>query len=64
MKKKQPAYTEAFEKLEALVEQLEDGDIELDQLTDKIKEANGLIAICETKLRSIEKEVNGALSQP
>jgi len=54
-------YSASFEKLEELVEQLEQGDIQLDQLTSKVKMANELIAVCEAKLRKIEKEVNEAI---
>lgn len=58
--KKELTYSEAFSKLEDLVEQLEVGDIQLDKLTEKIKQANELIALCETKLREIEDEVKEA----
>ncbi len=53
-------YSEAYAKLEDLVEQLEDGGIQLDQLAEKVKQANELIAICENKLRTIEREVKDA----
>ena len=53
-------YSDAYAKLEDLVEQLEDGGIQLDQLAEKVKQANELIAICENKLRTIEREVKDA----
>jgi exodeoxyribonuclease VII small subunit len=55
---KELTYSEAFVKLEELVAQLEEGDIQLNKLTAKVKQANELIAICEGKLRTIETEVN------
>jgi len=55
--KKELTYSEAFAKLEKLIEQLEDGDIQLEKLTEKVKQANELIAICETKLRNIDNEI-------
>lgn len=58
--KKELNYSEAFSKLEELVEQLEDGNIQLDKLTEKVKQANELIAICESKLRDIDKDVKEA----
>ena len=61
--KSEVSYSEAFAKLEKLVEELEDGNIPLDLLAAKIKEANELIGICETKLRGIEKEVNDMAAQ-
>jgi exodeoxyribonuclease VII small subunit len=61
--KSEQTYNQAFEKLEELVEQLEDGNIQLDTLATKVKQANELIAICETKLRKIEKAVDDAAKQ-
>ena len=49
--KNELTYNQAFAELEILVEQLEEGNVELEQLAAKIKEANGLIEICETKDR-------------
>ncbi len=61
--KKEITYKEAYTKLEALVEELEDGDIALEQLANKIKEAKDWIAICEKKLRKVEKESNQAIQE-
>ena len=57
-------YNEAFSKLEELLEQLEDGNIQLDELAAKVKQANELILICETKLRNVNKEIDEAKSNP
>lgn len=53
-------YSLAFSKLEELVQQLEAGNTPLDQLTEKVKQANELIAICENKLRNIQAEIKDA----
>lgn len=58
--KKELTYSEAYAQLEKLVGQLEEGDIKLDILTTKVKQANELIRICETQLRSIDNEVKEA----
>lgn len=50
-------YSEAFTKLEELVEQLEDGTIPLDKLAATVKQANEWVAVCEGKLRMIQEEV-------
>jgi exodeoxyribonuclease VII small subunit len=55
--KKELTYNEAFDKLEEILEQLEEGDIPLDKLSTKVKQANEFIAICETKLRNIQNEI-------
>lgn len=58
--KKELTYSAAFAELEKLVGQLEEGDIQLDKLTTKVKQANDLIRICEAQLRSIDNEVKEA----
>ena len=50
-------YNEAFENLHALVLQLEGNSIPLDQLPDKVKQAQEWITLCENKLRQIESDV-------
>jgi exodeoxyribonuclease VII small subunit len=55
-------YSDAYAKLEELVGQLEEGNIPLDELSIKVKQANELISICENKLRNIHAEVNEAIS--
>jgi exodeoxyribonuclease VII small subunit len=55
--KKNLTYSEAFTKLEELVEQLEDGNIPLDKLAGNVKQANEWVAVCETKLRQIQTEI-------
>ena len=55
--KKETTYSEAFSQLEDLVDQLEDGNIQLEELATKVKQANELIAICESKLRNIEGDI-------
>lgn len=50
-------YNNALLQLEELVEQIEDENIELDTLANKVKQANELIAWCENKLRNIESDV-------
>lgn len=55
------SYTEAIKSLEAIVNEVDSGEIELDQLTDKLKEANKLIAKCQKKLTQTEEEVKKIL---
>lgn len=59
--KKELTYKEALAGLEALVDELEDGTVDLEQLAAKIAAANAFIAICETKLRKVNDEVAAAI---
>ncbi len=49
-------FDKAFSALTKLVDQIEDDKIQVDTLTEKVKEASELIKFCETKLRTIEAE--------
>lgn len=53
-------FSKAYSELEKLVEQIEGNTIQLDVLSEKVKKANELIMFCETKLRTIEKEIEEA----
>lgn len=59
----QPNYTEAFEELRQIVAEIEDGNISIDQLSDKVKRASLLIKICKAKLSSTEEDVNQILKE-
>lgn len=50
-------FDNAFAQLEKLVEQIEDENILLDTLAEKVKEANELIRYCEIKLRTITSDI-------
>ncbi|PQJ09686.1 exodeoxyribonuclease VII small subunit [Flavipsychrobacter stenotrophus] len=52
-----PTYNTAFAELEELVAQIEDKDIQLDTLAEKVKRAKELIKYCEEKLRGIERDI-------
>lgn len=54
-------YNEAYQQLSTLVEQIEDNEIQLDTLAEKVAQAKELITFCETKLRTIDTEVTQAL---
>ena len=53
---KEETYTQAFERLQKIVSQIESGELEIDQLADMIKEANKLIAFCNDKLTKADQE--------
>jgi exodeoxyribonuclease VII small subunit len=55
-------YNEAYNELSKLVDQIEDDTIQLDTLAEKVKQAKELIDYCETRLRTIEKNVESALT--
>ena len=54
-------YDEAFEELQKIVAEIEDGEISVDMLSDKVKRAAMLIKICKSKLTATEEDVNNIL---
>jgi len=56
-------YNKAYSELSKLVEQIEDDEIQLDTLAEKVKQAKDLIEYCETRLRAIDGEVKEVLSE-
>jgi len=56
-------YTNAFEELQQIVQEIEQGEISVDELSQKVKRAATLIKICKEKLSSTEEDVNIILKE-
>ena len=56
-------YTDAFHELQNIVSDIEQGQISVDELSDKVKRAAMLIRICKAKLHSTEEDVNKILKE-
>jgi exodeoxyribonuclease VII small subunit len=63
MGNKQLTYSEAIAQLDEIVQLIDNNEVEIDQLADKIKEANKLIAFCSEKLTKAEKEMENLLAE-
>jgi len=59
--KKEILYTEAIVELEEIVSSIENEDVNVDELSVKVKRAAELINICKDKLQNTEEEVNSIL---
>ena len=55
------SYKEAVEKLRRIVAEIEQGDLDVDLLSDKVKEATRLIKLCKEKLYKADEEVKKVL---
>ncbi len=55
--KTEMTYGEAMARLQDIVSKIDSGELEIDQLADRIREANELIAFCHDKLAGAEAEV-------
>lgn len=58
-----PKYSDAFEELQQIVSDIEDGEISVDELSVKVKRASELILICKEKLASTEEDVQEILKE-
>lgn len=56
-------YIDAYNELQIIVNEIEAGETNVDELSSKIKRAAELISICKVKLTSSEEEVNNLINQ-
>ncbi|MGJ1418550.1 exodeoxyribonuclease VII small subunit [Sphingobacterium spiritivorum] len=56
------SYTDAFNELQQIVNDISSGSTNIDELSEKIRRAALLIKVCRTKLTSTEEEVNQLLA--
>lgn len=56
-------YQDAFEELQQIVTEIEEGEISVDELSEKVKRAAQLIKICKSKLTQTEANVDQILKE-
>lgn len=59
--KKTPSYDEAIGQIEVILEQIEEGNMEIDELSVRLKEVSRLIGICKGKIEQTEHEISNIL---
>ena len=59
----QLTYKDAIEELNCLVRDLQSDEIDVDQLSEKVKRAAVLIKFCKSKLRDTDEEVKKVLEE-
>jgi len=60
--KKKETYSQAIERLEKIVRQIDSNELEIDELSE-IKEANEIIAFCTGKLTKADQEIEKLLQE-
>jgi exodeoxyribonuclease VII small subunit len=53
----EPAFEEAMQRLEAIVDAMESGDTPLAELLSKFEEGSKLLALCEQRLKAAELKI-------
>lgn len=62
MNKANLTYTEAMNRLETIVSKIESGQMDIDSLTNHLKEAKELVTFCKQKLTQVDQDVKKILN--
>lgn len=57
MAKKEILYTEAITEIEEIINAIDNGELNVDDISEKVKRVSYLINICQKKLHSTQMEV-------
>ena len=63
MAKKEESYKEAIEKLRRIVAEIDRDELDVDLLSEKVKEASRLIKLCKEKVYKVDEEVRNVLEE-
>ena len=56
-------YEEALQQLETIVAQIEDNELDIDQLANRLKEAQKLIKFCKDTLYKTDEKIKALLGE-
>ncbi len=56
-------YEEAIKELETIVSQIEKNELDIDELTVRLKEAQQLIKLCKDKLYKTDEKIKAMLNE-
>jgi len=57
MVKKELSFSQAMREVETIVLKMEEGKMDIDELSSSVKRASELIKLCQNKLKSTEEEI-------
>lgn len=63
MTKKTISYNEAMAEIELILRKIEQEELDVDDLSEKVKRVSGLIKLCKEKLHTTEEEVEKVLRE-
>ena len=63
MSEKEITYKAAVTEIEMILGKIEEGELDVDELTENVKRVTKLLNICKEKLQKTETEVNKILSE-
>ena len=60
---KEPSYGEAAARLEEILQTIEEGQVDIDELSGLVKEAAALVTLCRGKIQAAEVQVKTITEQ-
>ena len=60
---KEIKYEEALSELQAIVNKMENDELDIDQMSEKLKRAQELIKLCKDKLTKTDEEIKKILAE-
>jgi len=57
MVKKELTFSQAMKEVESIVLKMEEGEMDIDELSTSVRRASELIKLCQKKLKSTEEEI-------
>jgi len=63
MAKKKISYRDAITEIEETIASIENDELDVDELSEKVKRVSELLVICKEKLHNTEKEVEKILNE-
>jgi exodeoxyribonuclease VII small subunit len=63
MNKKKGTYKEAISEIEEILAQIENNELDVDELSEKVKRVSILINLCKDKLKNTEEEIEKILRE-
>ena len=63
MNKKNVSYKEAITEIDEILSQLENNELDVDELSEKVKRVSQLVTLCKEKLHNTEQEVDKILKE-
>jgi exodeoxyribonuclease VII small subunit len=63
MTKAKISYSDAVEEIESILEKIESGSLDVDELTAKVNRVSELLKICREKLHKTESQIDKILKE-
>lgn len=63
MAKEKISYNEALSEIETILQKIEEGELDVDELAEKVKRVSDLLKICRDKLYHTEKQIGKILGE-